>query len=470
MIYRVCCVLALFISLSTSLAADAPARKPNVLFITADDYNVAMGAYGNPVVKTPNLDRLAASGVRFDRAYCQNPLCNPSRASFMSGLRPNTTGIQTNGPRLRNQLPNVVTLPQLFQNNGYVAARVGKIYHQGIPRKVLTQSHDDAPSWDIIHDPPGAEFSTPGEETNPTPKRSQGFRQVIGEGDGQEQHDYEAATKAIEILENHKAKPLFLAVGFIRPHVPVIAPKNHFNRHPLDQIKLPDVPANDRDDIPPAAFHSEPIYWDMTEQQSREAIRAYYASVSFMDEQVGRLLDALDRLKLAEDTLIVFLGDHGYLLGEHQTWQKMVLFEESCRVPLLMAGAGVTQEGTAPRGLVELIDVYPTVAELCGLKAPAAVEGVSLKPLLADPTAPGKAAAFTQLQRKDVSGRSVRTDRWRYTEWNGGAAGVELYDHHADPREHTNLAKDPRHADTIAELKRTLNQVVPATRPATTQP
>ena len=460
-------LLVVFVT-SSALAADAPAaRKRNVLLITADDYNVAMGAYGNPVVKTPNLDRLAARGVRFDRAYCQNPLCNPSRASFMSGLRPNTTGIQTNGPRLRERMPDVVTLPQLFQNNGYVAARVGKIYHQGIPRKVLTQSHDDAPSWDIVHDPPGAEFATPGQETDPTPERSQGFRQVIGEGNGEEQHDYEAATKAIEILANHGGKPLFLAVGFIRPHVPVIAPKGHFDRHPLDQIKLPDVPPDDRDDIPPAAFHSEPVYWGMTERQSREAIRAYYASVSFMDEQVGRLLDALDRLKLADDTLIVFLGDHGYLLGEHQTWQKMTLFEESCRVPLLMAGAGITQRGTAPRGLVELIDVYPTVAELCGLKPPAAVEGSSLAAMLEDPAAPGKPAAFTQLQRKNVAGRSVRTDRWRYTEWNGGAAGAELYDHQSDPREHTNLAKDPRYAEQISSLKGLLDRTLPATLPAT---
>lgn len=461
------------ISAIHAFAADAPQRKRNVLFITADDYNVAMGAYGNTVVKTPNLDRLAARGVRFDRAYCQNPLCNPSRASFMSGLRPNTTGIQTNGPRLRDRLPDVVTLPQLFKRNGYVAARVGKIYHQGIPRKVLMQTHDDAPSWDIVHDPPGAEFSTPGPETNPTPERGQGFRYVMGETNGEEQHDYEAATKGIEIIEQHhrERRPLFLAVGFIRPHVPPIAPRKHFDLYDLEAIKLPDVPVNDREDIPPAAFHSEPVYWNMTERQGRESIRAYYASVSFMDEQVGRLLDAIDRLKLEDDTLIMFLGDHGYLLGEHQTWQKMVLFEESCRVPLLMAGPGVPQRGAAAHGIVELIDVYPTVAELCGLMPPPAVEGRSLKRMIDDPTAPGKQAAFTQLQRKGVEGRTIRTKTWRYTEWNGGANGVELYDHLADPREHVNLAKDGKHGDDMHWLKRMLNRTLPATRPAAaTQP
>ena len=446
------------------------AGKRNVLLITADDYNVSMGAYGNTVVKTPNLDRLAARGVRYDRAYCQNPLCNPSRASFMTGLRPNTTRVQTNGPRLRELKPDVVTLPQLFHNDGYVAIRVGKIYHQGIPGGVgKPQTHDDAASWDVAYDPPGAEFTTPGEEYDPTPKRAQGFRQVIGATDGGEQHDYQAASEAIRLMEQHKGKPVFMAVGFIRPHVPPIAPKKHFDLYDLEKIKLPDVPADDWDDVTPASFHAKEPYFDMNEIDSRKSIRAYYAAVSFMDEQVGRLLDALERLRLAEDTLVVFLGDHGYHLGEHRTFQKMTLFEEAARVPLLMAGAGVSGKGTGPRGLVELIDVYPTVAELCGLQPPAAVEGKSVAAMLKDPAAPGKPAAFTQLMRRDVEGRSIRTDRWRYTEWNGGAAGVELYDHNADPREHANLAKDPAHAQTLADLKQQLNATV-ARVPLTTRP
>jgi iduronate 2-sulfatase len=338
--------IALFVILltaSTALAAEAPARKRNVLLLIADDYNVSLGAYGNRVVQTPNLDRLATRGVRFDRAYCQNPLCNPSRASFMSGLRPNTTTIQTNGPRLRERLPDVLTLPQLFHNNGYLAARVGKIYHQGIPGGVGKQTHDDAASWDVTYNPPGAEFTTDGEQYDATPERAQGFRHVIGNSDGQEQHDHQAATEAIRLLEANKDKPLFLAVGFIRPHVPPIAPRKQFDLYPLEKIKLPIVPADDRNDIPAPAFMDANPYWGMTEQQSRESIRAYYAAVSFMDAQVGRMLEALDRLKLADDTLIVFLGDHGYLLGEHQTWQKMTLFEEACRVPLIVAGAGYTQ-------------------------------------------------------------------------------------------------------------------------------
>jgi uncharacterized sulfatase len=357
-------LLLVLILSATLFAADAP-RKSNVLLLIADDYNVSMGCYGNPIVQTPNLDRLAARGVRFERAYCQQPLCNPSRASFMSGLRPNTTTIQTNGPRLRDRLPDVVTLPQLFHNNGYLAARVGKIYHQGIPGGVgKPQTHDDPASWDVVYNPPGAEFSTDGEEHNPTPKRDQGFRFVIGNSDGQEQHDYQAASEAIRILEENKDKPLFLAVGFIRPHVPPIAPRRQFDLYSMDRIQLPAVPANDRDDIPNAAFLDANPYWGMAELQCRESIRAYYAAVSFMDAQAGRVLDALDRLKLTDDTLVVFLGDHGYLLGEHQSWQKMMLFEEACHVPLLLAGAGVKGKGTSPRGMVELVDLYPTVAEL----------------------------------------------------------------------------------------------------------
>jgi len=457
-------VLAIF---APTAQAQESARKRNVLLITSDDYNVSMGAYGNTAVKTPNLDRLAARGVRFDRAYCQTPLCNPSRASFMTGMRPNSTRVFNNGPRLRELKPDVVTLPQLFKQNGYLAARVGKIYHQGIPGGVgKPQTHDDAPSWDVTYDPPGAEFKTPGPETNPTPKRDQGFRYVMGTTEGQEQHDHQAATEAIRILEANKDKPLFLAVGFIRPHVPPIAPRKHFDLYALDQIKLPDVPADDWDDVPPAALHAKEPYFGMNEADSRGSIRAYYASVSFMDEQVGRLLDALDRLKLTDDTLIVFLGDHGYHLGEHRTFQKMTLFEEAARVPLLVAGAGVKGKGTAPRGLVELIDVYPTISDLCGLTPPPAVEGESLRPLLDDPAATGRAAAFTQLQRKNLEGRSVRTDRWRYTEWNDGAAGVELYGHEADPREHTNLAKDATHAETVAGLKRLLHETTPVIRPS----
>src|SRR5687767_12169610 len=267
------------------------ATKPNVLFIVSDDLNNSLGCYGAPV-KTPNLDKLAARGVRFDRAYCQYPLCGPSRASLMSGMRPDKIGVLTNGPTVRDKRPDVVTLPQLFRNNGYFAARVGKIYHLGIPGGVGTPGPDDPQSWDHTFNPSGAEFKTPGEEHDPTPKRGQGFRRVLGDGDGVEQADYQSADEAIRLLNQRKAdeKPFFLAVGFIRPHVPVIAPRKYFEMHPLEKIALPKVLPNDRDDIPPAAFMDSKANWNMSDADCRESIRAYYACVSFMDAQAGRVL------------------------------------------------------------------------------------------------------------------------------------------------------------------------------------
>lgn len=455
------------IALLTSVlvfAADASAQqaKRNVLFIVSDDLNNSLGCYGAPV-KTPNLDRLAARGVRFDRAYCQYPLCGPSRASLMSGMRPDAIGVITNGPTVRAKVKDVVTLPQLFREQGYFAARVGKIYHLGIPGGVGTPGPDDPLSWDHTFNPKGAEFATDGEERWPDRKDGQGFRYVIGKGDGREQHDYQAADEAIRLLHENKDKPFFLALGFIRPHVPLIAPQRDFERYPLEQIKLAQVPADDREDIPSLAFYQpNRIDRGMTPQQCRESIRAYYAAISFMDSQLGRVIDELEKLGLADNTVITFVGDHGYLLGEHREWQKMSLFEPVARVPMLIAAPGV--EAGATRSIVEMIDLYPTIASLCGLTAPPTVQGASLKPILRDKQATVKAAAYTQVRRKTGEGRSVRTDRWRYTEWKANpdakdpniTDAAELYDHQSDPAELKNLAADRAHAQTVAEMKKLL--------------
>jgi uncharacterized sulfatase len=445
-------------------AAIAPAQqaKRNVLLIVSDDLNNSLGCYGAPV-KTPNLDRLAARGVRFDRAYCQYPLCGPSRASLMSGMRPDAIGVVTNGPTVRANVKDVVTLPQLFREQGYFAARVGKIYHLGIPGGVGTPGPDDPLSWDHTFNPKGAEFATEGEEHWPDRKDGQGFRYVIGKGDGREQHDYQAADEAIRLLNENKDKPFFLAVGFIRPHVPLIAPQRDFERYPLERITLLDVPAEDREDIPALAFFQpNRIDRGMTPQQCRESIRAYYAAISFMDSQLGRVIDELEKLGLADNTVITFVGDHGYLLGEHREWQKMTLFEPVARVPMLIAAPGV--EAGATRSIVEMIDLYPTIASLCGLTPPPTVQGASLRPILGDKRATVKRAAYTQVRRKTGEGRSVRTDRWRYTEWKANpdakdpaiTDGAELYDHQSDPGELKNLAADPAHAQTIAEMKKLL--------------
>ena len=449
--------LAVLILISFSSWTFAQTTRLNVLFITSDDLNNDLGCYGAPV-KTPNIDRFASRGVKFDRAYCQYPLCGPSRASFLSGLRPDTIGVLTNGPTVRQKIKDVVTLPQLFKDNGYFSARVGKLYHLGIPNGVGTAGPDDPESWSYTFNPKGNEFPKAEDEYDPTPGRGQGFRRVALAGNGSDQHDYQAADEAIRLLRENKDKPFFLAVGFIRPHVPVIAPKKFFDLYPLEEIKLPVVPADDRNDLEPVAFQSPERDWNMDDHAKRESIRAYRASTSFMDEQVGRVLDELDKLKLTESTVIVFLSDHGYSLGQHQSWQKMMLFEPVCRVPLIIAAPQAKAPGATARGLSESIDVYPTVAELCGLKASENLEGKSLVPLLNDPKAPGKQAAFTQLRRgrEGVVGRTVRTERYRYIEWDDGKRGSELYDHEADPEEFKHLAKDPKHADTVAELAKLL--------------
>jgi uncharacterized sulfatase len=457
--YPLRALLGLFMLASPACFAEAPnvQRKMNVLFIVSDDLGNYLGTYGEPV-KSPNLDALAARGVRFDRAYCQYPLCGPSRCSFMSGLRPDTIGVFKLNLPVRYKLKNVVTLPQVFRNNGYFSARVGKIYHLGIPDGVGTPGNDDPPSWDHTFDPKGAEFTTDGEDVDPNPKNGQSFRYVMGNGNGAEQADYQIADEAIRLLDANRDKPFFLAVGFIRPHVPEIAPRRFFDLYPIDQIALPPVAPEGAGDIPPIALkNSRYNNFGMNPQQCRESIRAYRAATSFMDAQAGRVLDELKKLGLDRNTVITFVGDHGYSLGQHRMWQKMALFEPVARVPFIIAAPSIKPGAT--RSIAEMIDLFPTITELCGLPTPREVQGKSLVPVLKDNSTVVKAAAYTQLNRarQKIAGRSVRSDRWRYTEWDGGKAGIELYDEQSDPQEMHNLAKDSKQAKTLASLKRLLH-------------
>lgn len=465
---RSCLILMCFLAPSMPLSAREKATKEklNALFLIADDLNNALGCYGHPMVRSPNIDRLARNGLRFDRAYCQYPLCNPSRASMLTGLRPNQTRVLSNGIHFRKNIPDVVTLPQLFRKNGYYVARVGKLYHYGVPKEIGTSGvMDDPKSWDKVVNPIGRDKREEDKIYSLVPGKFGGVLSwYAAEGTDEEQTDGIGATEAIKLLRANKDKPFFLAVGFYRPHTPFVAPKKYFADHPREKVPLVKGVAEDRKDIPPAAFTDKPEEKKLTDPLRREAIQAYYACNSFMDAQVGRVLDELHRLKLAERTVVVMTSDHGYHLGEHGLWKKQSLFEESARVPLIIHAPGMKAGGKSTQSLTELVDLYPTLADLCGLEAPGNLAGKSLKPLLSKPSLSIKEAAFTQTtrrvkgKRERFQGFTIRTDRWRYTEWDGGKRGAELYDHRSDPRELTNLAKSQKHQPIVVRLQKQLSK------------
>ncbi|SKA85578.1 uncharacterized sulfatase [Prosthecobacter debontii] len=448
-----------------SLAAEA--EKPNVLFIAVDDLGNVLGSASQPAVQTPNLERLAAKGIRFERAYNQIPLCNPSRASILSGLRPDQTQVFDLSRHFRDAVPEVVTLPQLFRQSGWAVHRVGKIYHYDVPKGIGTDGLDDKPSWDSVSNPKGRDVTDEALITNPTPEKpvSAALSWLAAEGTDEEQTDGMVATEAIRLLEQNRDRPFFLGVGFFRPHTPFVAPKKYFDLYPLDSISLPDAPPDDRTDIPSAAFaHNNPTpNYGLDELTCRKALQAYCACVSFVDAQVGRVLEALKRLELADKTIIVFWSDHGYHLGEHQgIWQKRTLFEESARAPFIVHWPQAAGNGKLCERIVEFVDIYPTVCDLAGLPLPSHLAGRSLRPLLENPEQAWPYAAVTQILRpgdgQPLMGRSIRTEHWRYTEWDEGRAGVELYDHDKDPMEFTNLATTPQAAPIVDELKQQLQK------------
>ena len=453
------CLVTLALSAATWTSQPIQPSRLNVLLLMADDLNNDLGAYGAPV-RSPNIDKLAARGVRFDRAYTQYPLCSPSRSSLLTGRRPNATGVLTNppatnpmSPHFREKLPEAVTLPQLFRTNGWLAARVGKLYHYGVPLQIGTGGLDDYPSWDLAINPRGRDREEHDRIFSLRPGQfGASVSWLADDGPDAEHTDGIAAVEAVRLLERFKRnrEAFFLAVGFYRPHTPYVAPKQYFDMYPRDRIPLPKLSDADRSRTPEAAYRSSFKEQDsMTDDQRREAIQAYWASITFMDAQVGHVLDALDRLGLADSTIVVFTSDHGYHLADHGLWQKMSLFERSARVPLVIAAPGATARGVAARGLAELVDLYPTLADLANLKPTTPVDGVSLAPMLRDAAATVKDAAFTQAR----NGYSVRTSRWRYIEWEGGEQGTQLYDMEKDPGESMNLASDAQHAATVSDLR-----------------
>lgn len=445
-------------------------EKLNVLFIAADDMNCDLGVYGHPQVKTPNLDRLAKMGVRFDNAYCQQPLCGPSRASLMTGLRPDTLDMHTLKHELREKNPDVVTLGQLFKNNGYFSYRAGKIYHYGNPSMIGTDANDDPATWTERHNPAGIDKTQEPKITNYGPNKGLGISMAWWDpvSEDEEHTDGMVATHAIEQIRKHKDEPFFIAAGFFNPHCPYVAPKKYFDLYPLEDITIPDLAEAKEDlkDVPAMATMRDMKNWPyyfkgISVEQARRCKQAYYACNSFVDAQVGRLLDALEQEGLLEKTVVVFWSDHGYFLGEKGLWYKRKAFELSARMPMLIAAPGMAagRHSTKP---VELLDLYPTLADLCGLEAPTDLEGLSLRPLLENPASPAwtKPAVTQVWHKRDAWGYSIRTERWRYTEWLEGKAGRELYDHRNDGGEVTNLADAPEHAALVAELSSQLKPFV----------
>lgn len=469
-------------------ASQAWGNQPNILFIVSDDLSAeALGAYGNEVCKTPNLDRLAQEGVLFDRAYCQYPVCGASRASFMSGLYPETTGflgnIKTLGSyrKVNEDFADHPSIGGFLRRNGYVSTRVSKIYHMGVPGGIEAgePGGDDPDSWDRAYDVWGPETGSPGEFSNLSPavKHWGGafVRVVVPDDRSATQADEVATTQVIAILENralHRnstnflkpGAPLFLAVGLVRPHVPLVAPERHFKHYNAENVKLPEVVEGDLDDVPaPNRKKANATSYRMTPEQGQEALAAYYASVTYMDEQVGRLLDALDRLEMADDTIVVFISDHGWLLGEHGSWQKSNLFDPACRVPLIIrAPKHQKMAGQTESNLVELIDLYPTFAEVAGLKekAPKNLEGLSLVPLLENPELQDwpRQASLTVMGNRKATHRSIRSEKFRYSRYAEGEE--ELYDHVNDPDEITNQATNPEFGPVLDDLRSKMDEFI----------
>lgn len=453
-------------------AQTAPKQKFNVLFIAVDDLANTMHTFNNPIVKTPNLDRLAQRGVVFNYAHNQFPLSGPSRASIMTGMRPDQTNVYDLVSKFRDSHPEAVTLPQLFKNNGYYTARVGKIFHAGVPGEIGLDGHDDPLSWNQKYNPIGRDKTEDHLVINYTPSRSNKGSLgstlsylAIDATDSELTDGITANTTAMLIRKavHYQDKPFFIAAGFYRPHCPYIAPKKYFDMYPIETIKLPEQYEKDWDNKPSVAKFTNPLNWGLNKKQLKEILQAYYASITFIDTQIGKLLNTLEELNILENTIIVFWSDHGYNTGHHGQWMKQTLFDQTTRTPLIISIPNMKSNGQATNNHVELIDIYPTIANACNLPAPSQIQGVDLKPILDDINTLWNRPAFTQVQRtvktpgsktrKIIFGRSVRFEDLRYTEWDEGNYGTELYDYSTDPNEFYNLTNEKKYLKEKKKLQ-----------------
>ena len=456
-------------------------RRYNVLFIAVDDLRPQLGCYGHGQMISPNIDRLAKSGMIFQRAYCQQALCAPSRASLLSGCRPSTTSVHDLRTPLRSVMPDVVTLPQHFKNHGYLAVSLGKIYHH--------RDQDDPKAWSEApggprwsESPGGPRGFWPGyvsEEVEELRKqlweesgKKQPFDEILGppvesaDVPDDAYPDGQLAILAVETLRRIKERTFFLAVGFYKPHLAFACPKKYWDLYRREEIDLadnafrpkgaPDIALHNWEEL--RAYHGIPKTGRLSDAQARELVHGYYACVSFVDTQIGRVLDELERLGLSDKTIVVLWGDHGWNLREHSLWCKHSNFETSVHSPLIISVPCQKTGGQKTKALVEFVDIYPSLCELCGLPLIEQLEGMSFVPLLKNPGLSWKKAVFSECARGETIGYSIRTDRYRYTEWGkDGKEGVELYDHQNDPQENENIASSPENREVIRYLREMLH-------------
>ena len=437
-------------------------ERPNVLFIISDDLTAtALSCYGNTVCKTPNIDRLASQGTRFTKAYCQGTYCGPSRASFMSGYYPHAIKMLGYGSP-RPAIKERATWAQHFKNNGYHTARVSKIFHMGVPGGIEkgTDGADDPASWTERFNSTGPEWKAPGDgetlENNadgrkPGPVGGNTFVVVEADGNDLVHSDGKTAAKAVELIKQNRDKPFFLGVGFVRPHVPFVAPRKDYTDFlPYSRMQLPPKLKDDWADIPKAGINyktSKNMKMDVRRQ--KKAVGGYYASVAFMDRMVGQVLNGLEEAGLEDNTIVIFTSDHGYHLGEHDFWAKVSLHDESAAVPLIIRMPG--KKPAVCHSLVELLDLYPTLSNLCGLEVPKHLQGKDISKMMTDPAKEVRSAAFS------VNGKGflLREQDWAYIAYGkNGQGDEELFDMKQDPKQFTNLAKDPKHAQIIARFQK----------------
>lgn len=454
-------LLLVTLSLSCTFSFSQTNKKKNVLFIITDDLNCNESAYDHYLVKTPNIDKLASKGMLFANAFCNFPLCGPSRASMMTGLYPDQTGHHKLRDFIRDHVPDVVTMSQSFMMEGYEATRVGKIFHYDNPGGIGTPGHDDSVSWNRRYYPRGRDKEEEDKIFTLVPGQfGATLSWMAADGTDEEQTDGMVATQSINLLERYaKDKtPFFLAVGFYKPHTPYVAPRKYFDMYPKEKIKIPSVPENYLSTLPEPAQQSLTRFKpqnNLSDSLALCAIQAYYATITFVDAQIGRVLDALEQNGLADNTVVVFTSDHGYHMGEHAYYQKQTLFENANQIPLIIHVPGMKYQGAKTSSMAEMIDLYPTLTDLCEIPSPAYLAGKSLKKVLLNPRASVRENTLSQI----VGGYTLRTKDFRYTRWGEGGKGViELYNRRSDPAELKNLADNKDYASVIKKLDQLLTE------------